>query len=84
VGTACERHFEHDSSTESPYWFHHSIFARDFVYLKKCTHAVDMNHDLDLGGIEVIRNMAGIKREPWGWCDHQVQSKMFTAQWNGK
>jgi hypothetical protein len=54
VGATCERHFEHGSFAVSSHWICHGTFTRDFVYEKKWAQAVDMNHGLDLGGIEVI------------------------------
>jgi hypothetical protein len=75
VGTACERHFEHGSSVVSPYWFCRSIFTRDFVYQKQWANAEDMNHGLNLGGIEVIRNTEGTKKGAMGlaWSSGTVK-----------
>jgi hypothetical protein len=75
VGTACEIHFEHDSSEVSPYWFCHSIFTRDCVYKKKSAQTVDMNHGLNLGDIEVIPKTEGTKKGAMGlvWLSGTVK-----------
>jgi hypothetical protein len=38
------------------------VFLRDSLFTKIWAHAIDMNHGLNLVGIEVIRNMEGTKK----------------------
>jgi hypothetical protein len=75
VGTACERHFEHEYSAVSHYQFCRSFSTRDFVSPKKWAQAVDMNHGFNLGGIEMIQNMEGTKKGAMGlvWLSGTVK-----------
>jgi hypothetical protein len=43
------------------------VFLRDSLFTKeKWAHAIELNHGLNLGGIEVIRNMEGTKKGAMG------------------
>jgi hypothetical protein len=52
------------------------VFLRETLFTtKKSAQAVDMNHGLKLGGIEVIRNMEGTKKGSMGlvWSSGTVK-----------
>jgi hypothetical protein len=50
------------------------VFLRETMFTRnKWAHAVDMNHGLNSGGIEVIRDMEGNKRDAWDSFGHTIK-----------
>jgi hypothetical protein len=62
VGATPQIYFEHGSSAVSFDWSHCGTVAQNIIYKNKRAHAVDMNHGLNLGGVEVTREMEGTKK----------------------
>jgi hypothetical protein len=75
VGTTCQRWFERASFASSFDWFCDCTLHETLITQQNWSHVVDMNHRLNLGGIEVIRSMDGMKKGAMGlvWSSSTVK-----------